>query len=290
MPDHTPSLAGLDGNRIATGAINLTWSDLAPGVEYNIWLFAVREFGNQGDHTVTITGGGSNPAPFVMGVESAGFGTLLVNGNIASPANNLSADAVVATADGSGRIQIAVTNTGGEPIIGLNGAAIQELFTVPQAFDFGDAPTASLAGLSFVSDYPVTLADDGARHNPNGATLGTARDGEIDGIASAGADFDDTTGLVDDEDGVTFTSTIISNIAGTTGSVEIDLQNADSVSNFLDAWIDFNRDGDWSDPGEQIFASENLGVTNGIQSLTFNVPADTGTNVLAGEHVCTFSA
>ena len=39
---------------------------------------------------------------------------------------------------------------------------------------------------------------------------------------------------------------------GTTATIEIDLQNADVASNRLDGWIDFNRDGDWNDPGEQL--------------------------------------
>ena len=62
------------------------------------------------------------------------------------------------------------------------------------AVDFGDAP----------APYPTTLGENGARHTETGPTLGTNRDVESDGIHSASANADDTTGSADDEDGVTF--------------------------------------------------------------------------------------
>jgi len=52
--------------------------------------------------------------------------------------------------------------------------------------DFGDAPAA----------YPVTLAEDGARHSAAGPTLGMNRDVEADGIHSANSDADDITEVV----------------------------------------------------------------------------------------------
>ena len=39
----------------------------------------------------------------------------------------------------------------------------------------------------------------------------------------------------------------------------------------LDAFIDYNADGDWADAGEQVFTSRT--VTNGLNLLTFAVPA-----------------
>ena len=53
-------------------------------------------------------------------------------------------------------------------------------------------------------------------------------------------------------------------------------------SNRLDAWIDFNQDGDWDDAGEQIFTNYNLGTSNGTQTLSFTVPQDTGGNIVYG--------
>ncbi len=153
--------------------------------------------------------------------------------------------------------------------------------------DFGDAPDSNQSG--FAGSYPVTLAENGARHATGGPTLGAQRDSEGDGVHSPAADADDTTGSPDDEDGIAFAATILaSSSSAGTGSVDVNLQNADGTSNRLDAWIDFNRDGDWSDAGEQIFSSFDLGTANGIQSLSYSIPQDTGGNVIVGDTYARF--
>jgi hypothetical protein len=48
-----------------------------------------------------------------------------------------------------------------------------------------------------------------------------------------------------------------------------------STAGKLDAWIDFNKDDDWDDPGEQIFTSEPLAA--GDNTLTFTVPTNSAT-------------
>ena len=140
-----------------------------------------------------------------------------------------------------------------------------------QLLDFGDAPL----------PYPTPLGDDGARHVPVGPTLGTGRDRETNGQPTATASGDDSSGT-SDEDGVILPVLSASSIAITTANLQIDLQNADATANYLDAWIDFNGDGDWADAGEQIFSSHDLGTTNGVQSLPFAVPQDTGDNIAYG--------
>jgi len=127
-----------------------------------------------------------------------------------------------------------------------------EVRTLLAGTDFGDAPTAAQAGSgTFTTDYPVTLAEDGARHLAVGLRLGSNRDGESDGAHTANADADDTTGSPDDEDGVTFPYPLYSGgVDNSFGVVNIDLQNAgdpDYEYNYIDAWIDFNHDGDWLD-------------------------------------------
>ena len=84
------------------------------------------------------------------------------------------------------------------------------------------------------------------------------------------------------------TSTLVpSTISATTSSVQVDLQNA-GAANFLNAWIDWNRDGDWSDPGEQILTDADLGTGDGIRTLTFTVPQVTSNNVTAGDTFARF--
>ncbi|MCP4536613.1 MAG: choice-of-anchor D domain-containing protein [Chloroflexi bacterium] len=153
------------------------------------------------------------------------------------------------------------------------GTSGRELWQFPGPADFGDAPTNAQSG--FASDYPTTLANDGANHAPSGPTLGDNRDVESDGVPSADADGDDTTGSPDDEDGISFPTSalLLSASSDTGGSVQVDLQNADGSANRLDAWIDFNRDGDWDDTGEQIFSNQDLGITNSVQTLAFTIPS-----------------
>ena len=118
--------------------------------------------------------------------------------------------------------------------------------------DYGDAP----------APYPTTNAEDGARHRVFGPRLGANRVVEADGTHSATASFDDLNG----EDGVTFGNLFVGQLAAT---VTVNVQDAPGK---LDAWIDFDGDGSWDDPGEQIFASQDVVV--GDNNLTFDVPSD----------------
>lgn len=145
----------------------------------------------------------------------------------------------------------------------LRNTFIRVVYRVDNPTDFGDAP----------APYPTLLADDGARHTLvdldvdgfNDLTLGMDADPELDGVPSTDALGDDTSGLLDDEDGVVFTGGIAPG-ASTPVSVTA------SAAGFLDAWVDFNADGDWEDPGERIFASEPLAA--GVNTLSFAVPVD----------------
>ncbi len=121
------------------------------------------------------------------------------------------------------------------------------------AGDFGDAP----------APYPVLAADDGAVHVATGPQLGATRDMETDGVPSANATGDGT-----DEDGVTFGTL---RVGQTDATVTVNVRGAQSGAR-LDAWIDFDGDGSWSGPNEQVFQS--IDVSNGNNRLTFGVPAD----------------
>ncbi|HLA85580.1 MAG TPA: clostripain-related cysteine peptidase, partial [Thermoguttaceae bacterium] len=148
--------------------------------------------------------------------------------------------------------------------------------------DFGDAPDPA---------YPTTLISDGARHTAVGPTLGASRDTEPDGQPSAVADGDDLDATSDDEDGVAFTVSTLwasAQSSNPTATVQVDLEGADATANRLDAWIDFNRNGSWDDPGERIFSSHELGTTNGVQTLTFTIPRDLGENVMVGDTFARF--
>ncbi|MCG8462795.1 MAG: choice-of-anchor D domain-containing protein, partial [Holophagales bacterium] len=108
--------------------------------------------------------------------------------------------------------------------------------------DFGDAPDIDPSVAP--SSYPTLLANDGARHALGaGLFLGAGVDAETDGRPDGGAAGDDSAGI-DDEDGVTFSA------LGRGGSASVDV--VASGAGLLNAWIDWNQDGDWQDAGERI--------------------------------------
>ncbi|MHB1035657.1 MAG: SdrD B-like domain-containing protein [Pirellulales bacterium] len=127
-------------------------------------------------------------------------------------------------------------------------------FAERELLDFGDAP----------APYPTLLADNGPRHRITLCSLGPFPDKERDGQPSASADADDTTGN-DDEDGVIFVTALV---PGQPAEIRVN-----AVTNYvtLDAWLDFNRDGDWDDAGERILDHEDL-APFGWQTLSFDVP------------------
>ncbi|HQQ04396.1 MAG TPA: GEVED domain-containing protein [Kiritimatiellia bacterium] len=132
-----------------------------------------------------------------------------------------------------------------------------------EQLDFGDAMDNALMPV-----YPTLAANAGACHTiVPGVMLGTAVDGEPDGQPAPNADGDDNNppppGGIDDEDGVTLPSVFV---AGASPVISV----VASTGGFLDAWIDWNCDNDWADPGEQVFTSTPLSA--GLNVLTLLVP------------------
>jgi hypothetical protein len=135
-------------------------------------------------------------------------------------------------------------------------------FTVElDLLDFGDAPDPS---------YPTTSMDaagePGAFHAIlSGLQLGPTVTPDADGRPTANADGDNG------DDGVTFASRFLPGEATPVTVNVVRSGIAAGVSTYLNAWIDFNADGDWNDAGEQVFT--NTQVTAGANNLGINVPA-----------------
>jgi uncharacterized repeat protein (TIGR01451 family) len=138
-------------------------------------------------------------------------------------------------------------------------------FGLSQPFDFGDAPDPT---------YPSLFASNGARHLLGGSVfLGNCVDADADAFASATADGDDLAATTpfgncvsagDDEDGVTFTTSLS---AGQTAGVDV----VASAPCTLSAWIDYSGDGDWGESDENLFPG-GTALAAGINSLNFTVP------------------
>jgi len=137
---------------------------------------------------------------------------------------------------------------------------VEDHIVMIDGFDFGDAPD---------STYRTLLADSGAYHKiKSGFFLGNYIDPEFDGQPNKDATGDDINGVKDDEDGINFAALPL-----TACKQETVIVTASMVGK-LDAWIDFNNDGDWNDPSEQIFDSDSIPQLNiGQNTLTFTVPS-----------------
>ncbi|MGC6442373.1 MAG: HYR domain-containing protein [Rubripirellula sp.] len=134
-----------------------------------------------------------------------------------------------------------------------NETSVEVNLIVVGPFDFGDA----------ASQYPVALESNGARHRPSPLHLGPQIDFDLDGFVST-----DASGDGEDDDGVWFLTTLASSPDATNiASLAIESTGVGLV----DAWIDFNHDGDWLDAGEQIL--ETVTVQTGLNLLSFLVPA-----------------
>ena len=147
----------------------------------------------------------------------------------------------------------------------LHGASMDLAFVITDGsttpvkqWDYGDAPDSVSAG-----GYPTLLINDGARHLMGQMLfLGSWVDSEVDGQPNVTATGDDLN-LSDDEDGVTFSTPLV---AGSAATIQVDSWN----SAYLNAWIDYQANNNWSDPGEHVLVDELL--PGGPYTLTFNIP------------------
>ena len=174
------------------------------------------------------------------------------------------------TADmfGTSTFQVRVLDDGGTANGGVEASGfLTGTITVEEVVvdrDYGDAPAA----------YAVLAIDNGASHVVGSLTLGVAVDVEPDGQPSPNADGDGS-----DDDGVVELASVIAvNDAETISSFLVTASEAGRV----DAWIDFNENGVWSDVGEQI--ANNVVVSGGANTFSYVVPAGTA----AGDKVVRF--
>ena len=107
------------------------------------------------------------------------------------------------------------------------------------------------------------MVNSGAHHVVGLLFLGSNVDAEPNGLPWPRANGDDLAGGFDDENGVRFNGWIV---PGQMASITIQ----SSGSGFLDAWIDFQANGNWSDPMDRIFTSQ--AVVAGFNNFTFSVP------------------
>lgn len=122
--------------------------------------------------------------------------------------------------------------------------------------DFGDAP----------NSYGTSLVDNGARHliDYDNYFLGSTIDAESDAFVSPDADEEQN---LNDEDGVIFKTGLVSGLDS-----QLNITVGGSSSGYLNAWFDWNRDGDFDDADEHVF--DGLQLAPGPHDLLYRVPKE----------------
>jgi hypothetical protein len=123
-------------------------------------------------------------------------------------------------------------------------------------------------------DLPATYGN--ASHVSNGMRLGSNLDTEPQSWNILPAHANDAFGddledgvTIDDEDGVVRTPNV--NWAAGPGGGSVDVTVKDCLGScFLNAWFDWNNNGDFNDASE--FGIFNFPLSNGVQTITFNIP------------------
>jgi uncharacterized repeat protein (TIGR01451 family) len=146
------------------------------------------------------------------------------------------------------------------------------------------------SGTGEVEDYAVLINSpsndfsdwSGAATASNGLDnnlfMGASVDAEYVVTANTSATGDDLNGT-DDEDGVTLPSLI----AGGTFNTPVTVTNLTGSAAYLNAWIDFNNNGVFTDAGEQVVT--NLTVANGSSSLSISPPVAVPASAVTGTSV-----
>ncbi len=228
------SLSSLTSTGVAGGAIPLPYVPSPSNSAYDLAMRTIQVLNQLG-----------------QGIKaySAGGGTIFIEG--ASSVTGVSAVSLSGIRDIAGN-----TLETNRP-----NATTQFTIVMPEVvFDFGDAPGANAQTLQ------VGNAARNAILPPDSSQvfLGTSPDSENDGQPNANASGDDGAGR-DDEDGVTIGGIFNSRVPATNVTVTA------SGTGIVDAWIDWNRDGDFTDVGEQVIT--NQPVFAGATTFVVQTPA-----------------
>ena len=135
---------------------------------------------------------------------------------------------------------------------------------VSEGLDFGDAPE-GIEVDGVLRSYPTRRLNDGARHQlVGGPVLGVEVDPEVVAAPSAHADGDGG-----DEDGVVaIASLVATSSVSTLGSFLVTA----STDAKLDAWIDFDRNGEFDHPDEHLGGGISLDLVAGKNIVAAAVP------------------
>ncbi|MEM6317578.1 MAG: GEVED domain-containing protein [Bacteroidota bacterium] len=146
------------------------------------------------------------------------------------------------------------------------------------ACDLGDLPDTSATFNA--SDYQTLLANNGPIHVIiPGLSLGVTVDGETDGQPS-----NDALGDGDDEDGLTIFPSLDLK-PGVPFKLPLSVSNTTGDTAYVEAWIDWNGDGDFDDPNEMVANFKDATDGNFPNSINGTVPTNATTGRLLGVRI-----
>lgn len=247
--------SGVVRNAIATAQATTTTGtpgnlNLAPAA------YDAGQAPNEADDGILVTGSNSSTEGFVLPAGHVALATPSITntgGNFDTPFGNIFNEPNGFT--GGLYFRNGGTTPGSMYTLQMGGASA--------TLTYG-ATTASFLLESDNADVPDAPASYGnPTHTITGIRLGASVDADASLLNSGAATADDTNGT-DDEDGVTLTPLLP---IGQATVVQVSIQNG---SGFLNAWFDWNVDGDFNDVGEQMVASK--AVASGTTNLTIVVP------------------
>ncbi len=145
-------------------------------------------------------------------------------------------------------------------------------FTFTRAYDQGDAPESY-----GTAKHEINLIKDSGTYSKY-LYLGESVDQEPMALTSVGANGDDNDNL-DDEDGVSFPELI----AGSSITIPVTVTTEGNSWGILNAWFDWNADGDFMDAGEKVTEVPTIVFSSGTIDLSVTIPqnAVTGINTYA---------
>jgi hypothetical protein len=257
-----------DGNTVGASAIDGS-------------TFEFTQFTNP-TNSLTINGGNSGDTLEVIAMDAAFNANVIVNGGTAD--DEFTVNATTGTTNlwtingGNGNDTLTIEYAAFVTFANATDGTVTSFTGLPQ-LDF-----TSIEAVRVIGDYGDAPASYGtlfgpgspAAHHAAGSTLqlGASLDEEVNGLPSVDALGDDGDNL-DDEDGVIISSTLVPRLGAR-------ITLTASAAGFVDAWIDYNRNGVF-DAAEQIATS--FAVSAGDNELIVpEVPA----NAVAGDTYARF--
>ncbi len=234
-------------------SLPVTVTNLTGSTAYlNAWI----DYNNNG----VLTDAGEQIATNVNVITGTNGGTITLNFTV--PTNAVTAAALIGT-----RFRLTnVATPGSTGGVGTGEVEDHTVVILAPLTDFGD-----FSGAPSVSN----TASSNLR-------LGALVDTEYAATTDATATGDDLTG-VDDEDGVT----IPAMTAGAPATIPVVVSNNTGAVGYLNAWIDYNNNGVFTDTGEQIASNTTVvtGTTNSTVNLSITVPPTVVTGANLGVRV-----